>query len=57
MPAGRARLATKPEPIGSETLTKTIGTALLSRCNATTTGVVWPKMASGLSATISFASA
>ena len=34
LPPGRARLATKPEPIGSETVTNTIGIARLSRCNA-----------------------
>ena len=32
LPPGRARLVTRPEPIGSETLTNTIGIVRLSRC-------------------------
>ena len=38
LPPGRARLATKPAPIGSETVTNTIGIVRLSRCNAAVTG-------------------
>ena len=57
LPPGRARLAMKPEPIGSETLTNTIGIARLSRCSAAATGVVCARITSGCSATSSFASA
>ena len=40
LPPGRARLAMKPEPTGSETLTNTIGTLRVSRCNVAVTGRV-----------------
>ena len=39
-PAGRAKLAAKPLPIGSDTVTKTIGLVGISRARALTTGVV-----------------
>src|SRR5262249_29128820 len=54
-PPGRARLATKPAPIGSGTPIKTIGIALLSRFNALTVAVPMPTNSSGCSATSSFA--
>ena len=57
LPPGRAILAMKPEPIGSETLTNTIGIARLSRCKAAAIGVECARIASGFSATNSFASA
>jgi len=39
-PPGRARLATKPDPIGSETFTNTIGIELVCRWSAAVTAVV-----------------
>ena len=42
LPPGRDMLATKPEPIGSTTLTNTIGTLRLACCKAMTAGVVVP---------------
>jgi hypothetical protein len=56
LPPGRARPATKPEPIGSETPVNTIGTALRSRCSAATAGVVGASITSGCRASSSFAS-
>jgi hypothetical protein len=56
LPPGRARLATKPEPIGSATAANTIGMSWLSRCSAATAGVGIAKITSGCSATSSFAS-
>jgi hypothetical protein len=41
--AASARLATRPEPIGSETFTNTIGIVRLFRPNAAATGVVCDK--------------
>jgi hypothetical protein len=57
LPPGRARLATKPEPTGSETKRNTIGSARLSRCSAVATGVVCAMITSGCRATSSLASA
>src|SRR5262245_23456899 len=37
----------RPEPIGSETLTNTIGILRLSRCNAMAIGVEWARITSG----------
>src|SRR5258707_5103871 len=54
-PPGRARVATRPAPTGSDTYTKTIGIVRIFACNALTAGVVLAKMTSGLSATISWA--
>jgi hypothetical protein len=51
-----ARLATKPEPIGSPTPMNTIGIARLSRCTAVTIGVAPAKIRSGCRAINSFAS-
>ncbi len=48
MRPGRVRLTTKPLPIGSETLTKTIGMAPVSRESAATSTVLSATMISGL---------
>jgi hypothetical protein len=40
LPPGRARVATKPWPTGSDTITKTIGTVWVSRCRAAVTGLL-----------------
>src|SRR5262249_9013489 len=37
LPPGRARLSTNPAPTGSITVTNTIGTVRVTRCNASTT--------------------
>jgi len=55
-PPGRDRDWMKPEPMGSETLTNTIGIVRLSRCSAAATGVVCARITSGCATTISFAS-
>ncbi len=47
LPPGRARLSTKPAPIGSTTCTKTIGTLLVAFRNSATTGLVTARMTSG----------
>jgi hypothetical protein len=47
LPPGRARLATMPEPTGSTTLTKTIGTVRVACCSAATWGVVAATMTAG----------
>jgi hypothetical protein len=39
LPPGRGRLATRPAPTGSETITNTIGIVRVSLCNSTVTGV------------------
>src|SRR5262249_8779419 len=52
-PPGRARLATSPEPTGSDTLAKTIGMAPLSRRKAVAAGVEYASRTSGWSATSS----
>src|SRR5262249_30922642 len=47
LPAGCARLATNPDPIGSERLMNTIGISWLSRCSAVVTSVVCARITSG----------
>src|SRR5215475_6493432 len=54
-PPGRDRLATKPEPIRSETITNTIGIVRVCCCNAVTLTVASAKKMSGASATNSCA--
>jgi len=49
LPPGRAMLATNPLPIGSDTDTNTIGIVRVASISAVTTGVLWPRMQSGLS--------
>ena len=49
LPSGRAMLATNPLPIGSDTDTNTIGIVRVACISAVTTGVLWPRMQSGLS--------
>src|SRR2546429_2853389 len=51
LPSGRAMLATNPLPIGSDTATNTIGMVRVARISASVTGVLWPRMHSGLSST------
>ena len=50
LPPGRARLATKPAPTGSMTITNTIGTARVACSNGPTDEVPWARMTSGASA-------
>src|SRR6266446_9522855 len=50
LPPGRARLAASPPPTGSVTVTKTIGTLLLERCNAATMVAPAARITSGASA-------
>ena len=52
---GRDKLAMKPMPIGSETLTNTMGIVRVSRCSATMAPGVCPRITSGCIATSSFA--
>jgi hypothetical protein len=54
-PPGRAKLATKPLPIGSETFTKTIGIVRVSSASAVTATVVSAVIKSGFCSTTSFA--
>ena len=46
-PGRDGRRGTKPEPIGSDTKTNTIGTLLVSRCNAAAAGVDTARSTSG----------
>ena len=55
LPPGCAKVATNPEPTGSTTLTKTIGTVRDACSSGATAGVVTAKMAAGVSATNSAA--
>jgi hypothetical protein len=55
LPPGRAKLATKPLPIGSATIAKTMGMVRVCCSSAVVVGVVLERMTSGCSATISFA--
>src|SRR5439155_24972326 len=48
LPPGRAMLATNPLPTGSATDTNTIGIVRVACMSAVTTGVLWPRMQSGL---------
>src|SRR5262249_28264350 len=54
-PPGLAKLATNPLPRGSDTCAKTIGTVLVSDCNAAVAGVVMLTRTSGFSPTNSLA--
>jgi hypothetical protein len=47
LPPGRERLATKPEPIGSETFTKRMGMVRVCFCRAAVVGVFCVRMRSG----------
>src|SRR5262245_60057481 len=55
LPPGRAKLATKPLPIGSATIAKTIGMVRVCCSSTLVGGVVLERMTLGCSATISFA--
>ena len=55
LPPGRAMLATKPLPIGSDTPTNTVGIVRVSRRSAAVAGVELPTRRSGLDATSSLA--
>ena len=55
LPPGREKLATKPLPTGSVTLTKMMGMVRVCCSNAAVLGVLCERMRSGCSATSSFA--
>ncbi len=55
LPPGRARLATTPAPVGSDTSTNISGIVRVSCCSAFIAGVVFVKMTSGLRPLISWA--
>src|SRR5262245_39867081 len=55
LPPGRARLATKPLPTGSETVAKTMGMVRVCSNSAAVVGVTAERIRSGCSATSSFA--
>ena len=55
LPPGSEKLATKPLPTGSETLTNTIGIWLVCCRSAAVVGVIPERRRSGCSATSSFA--
>ena len=57
MPPGRARLAIKPAPIGSETATNTVGIVRLICCSTRRTGGAFARITSGRSARSSLARA
>jgi hypothetical protein len=55
LPPGRGKLATKPLPTGSETITKTMGMVRVCCCKLAVVGVLCETMRSGCSAISSFA--
>ena len=55
LPPGRGKLATKPLPIGSPTVAKTMGMVRVCCSSAFVVGVVLARITSGCSATSSFA--
>ena len=55
LPLGRAKLATKPSPMGSDIDTNTIGMLRVSPSRVVTTGLEWATITSGRSSTSSLA--
>src|SRR6266496_5645255 len=55
LPPGRAKLATKPSPMGSDIDTNTIGTLRVRPSRVATTGLEWATITSGRNSTSSLA--